>query len=149
VLESELRKAKNTATNAEKARKADLAQCKLRYEQRVAAIGDEIKSVQAQLTRYKRERDTYKQMLEGAQKTITELKSARSRKQSSSSIGKSDEVRRPATAVLQNLFQVLLQALIFNVAYLLGDSGRIHYINIVSFLMHFLTLVGEPESLFN
>ncbi|XP_011496376.1 PREDICTED: protein MLP1 [Ceratosolen solmsi marchali] len=91
VLESELKKAKNTAANAEKARKADLAQCKLRYEQRVAAIGDEIKSIQAQLTRYKRERDTYKQMLEGAQKSIAELKSTRPRKSSTSSIGKSDE----------------------------------------------------------
>ena len=94
ALDSELRKTKNALVNAEKARKAELAQCKMRYEQRVTAIGDEIKSIQAQLTRYKRERDTYKQMLEGAQKTIAELKSARSRRASATSSGKStDEVR--------------------------------------------------------
>lgn len=64
----------------------------MRYEQRVNAITDEIKSIQAQLTRYKRERDTYKQMLEGAQKTIAELKT-RPRRTSTTSTGKStDEV---------------------------------------------------------
>lgn len=91
ALESELRKAKNAAINAEKARKADLAQCKMRYEQRITAISDEIKSIQAQLTRYKRERDTYKQMLEGAQKTIAGLKSVRTRRQSTTSTGKSTD----------------------------------------------------------
>lgn len=92
ALEAELRKTKNTLANAERARKADLAQTKLRYEQRVTAIGDEIKTIQTQLARYKRERDTYKQMLEGAQKTIGDLKSVRPRRPSSASTGKSSEV---------------------------------------------------------
>lgn len=92
ALEAELRKTKNALANAEKARKADIAQTKLRYEQRVTAIGDEIKTIQTQLSRYKRERDTYKQMLEGAQKTIGELKSVRPRRPSSASTGKSSEV---------------------------------------------------------
>lgn len=91
ALESELRKSKNAVANAEKARKADLAQCKMRYEQRITAITDEIKSIQAQLSRYKRERDTYKQMLEGAQKTIAELKTVRPRRQSTTSTGKSTD----------------------------------------------------------
>ena len=92
ALESELRKAKNAITNAEKAKKADLAQCKLQYEHRIGAINEEIQSIKTQLTRYKKERDTYKHMVDTAQKTIAELKSARQRKHSGASTGKSDDV---------------------------------------------------------
>ncbi|XP_015588016.1 titin homolog [Cephus cinctus] len=91
ALESELRKAKNALSNADRLRKADLAQCKMRYEHRITAINDEIQSIQNQLSRYKRERDTYKHMLEGAQKTIADLKTVRQRRQSTTSTGKSDE----------------------------------------------------------
>ncbi|XP_006615410.1 rootletin isoform X3 [Apis dorsata] len=90
ALESEIRKLKNALENMEKAKKADLAQCKMRYEHRITAINDEIQAIQNQLSRYKRERDTYKHMLEGAQKTIAELKSAKD-KQSNAPSGKSDE----------------------------------------------------------
>ncbi|EZA60068.1 hypothetical protein X777_13893 [Ooceraea biroi] len=91
ALESEIRKLKNALSNTEKAKKADLAQCKMRYEHRITAINDEIQAIQNQLSRYKRERDTYKHMLEGAQKTIGELKSTRQGRQSNASSGKSDE----------------------------------------------------------
>lgn len=92
ALESELRKLKNTLANAEKAKKADLAQCKLQYEHRIVAINDEIQSIKTQLSRYKRERDMYKTMLDAAQKSIAELKTARQRKHSGASTGKSDDV---------------------------------------------------------
>ncbi|XP_032669574.1 golgin IMH1-like isoform X2 [Odontomachus brunneus] len=91
ALESEIQKLKNALTNTEKAKKTDLAQCKMRYEHRITAINDEIQAIQSQLSRYKRERDTYKHMLEGAQKTIGELKSTRQGRLSSASSGKSDE----------------------------------------------------------
>ncbi|XP_034950185.1 protein MLP1 homolog isoform X2 [Chelonus insularis] len=91
ALDTELRKTKNALVEAEKTRKTDLAQCKMRYEQRIKAINDEIQSIQNQLSRYKRERDTYKHMLEGAQRTIAELKSTRQRRPSTTSTGKSDE----------------------------------------------------------
>lgn len=91
ALETELRKAKTALSNADKVRKSDLAQCKMRYEHRITAINDEIKSIQNQLSRYKRERDTYKHMLEGAQRTIGDLKTVRKRRQSTTSTGKSDE----------------------------------------------------------
>ncbi|XP_011863436.1 PREDICTED: GRIP and coiled-coil domain-containing protein 2 isoform X2 [Vollenhovia emeryi] len=91
ALESEIRKLKNALANTEKAKKADLAQCKMRYEHRITAINDEIQAIQNQLSRYKRERDTYKHMLEGAQKTIGELKSTRQGRLSNASSGKSDE----------------------------------------------------------
>jgi len=64
----------------------------MRYEHRITAINDEIQAIQNQLSRYKRERDTYKHMLEGAQKTIGELKSTRQGRQSNASSGRSDEV---------------------------------------------------------
>lgn len=92
ALDIELRKSQSMLADAVKLRKTDLAECKMRYENRIRAINDEIQSVQNQLLRYKRERDTYKHMLEGAQKTIGNLKSAtRQRKQSTNSIGKSDD----------------------------------------------------------
>ncbi|XP_050589212.1 uncharacterized protein LOC126921520 isoform X6 [Bombus affinis] len=97
ALESEIRKLKNALENMEKAKKADLAQCKMRYEHRITAINDEIQAIQNQLSRYKRERDTYKHMLEGAQKTIAELKSAKGR-QSNASSGKSDEEEELSSA---------------------------------------------------
>ncbi|XP_014208192.1 GRIP and coiled-coil domain-containing protein 2 isoform X1 [Copidosoma floridanum] len=104
ALESELRKSKLALENAEKLRKTELAQSKLRYEQRIQAISDEIKSIQAQLTRYKRERDTYKQMLEGAQRTIGELKSnARPRRQSNASTGASTEDEEVSSAIRAQL----------------------------------------------
>ncbi|XP_043248783.1 trichohyalin isoform X3 [Colletes gigas] len=90
ALESEIRKLKNTLEHTEKSKKTDLAQCKMRYEHRITAINDEIQAIQNQLSRYKRERDTYKHMLEGAQKTIAELKSSRGRPSNASST-KSDE----------------------------------------------------------
>lgn len=83
---------KTSLTNLEKAKKADIAQCKMHYEQRITAITDEMQSLQNQLSRYKRERDTYKHMLEGAQRTIADLKSVRQRKQSITNSEKSDEV---------------------------------------------------------
>ncbi|KAJ8684430.1 hypothetical protein QAD02_020222 [Eretmocerus hayati] len=83
ALESELRKTRNALENADRARKAELAACKLRYEQRVSAIGEELKGLQTQLARYKRERDTYRQMLDGAQKSIAELKGSSGRRSSS------------------------------------------------------------------
>lgn len=92
ALDAELRKTKSLLADAEKARKTDLAQCKMRYEHRIKAINDEIQSIQNQLSRYKRERDTYKHMMEGAQKTIAELKATRQRRPSTTSTGKSDEV---------------------------------------------------------
>ncbi|XP_020296527.1 golgin IMH1-like isoform X2 [Pseudomyrmex gracilis] len=98
ALESEIRKLKNALANTEKAKKADLAQCKMRYEHRITAINDEIQAIQNQLSRYKRERDTYKHMLEGAQKTIGELKSTRQGRLSNASSGKSDEDEETARA---------------------------------------------------
>ncbi|CAK9829077.1 Protein SOGA3 [Anthophora retusa] len=100
AYETEIRKLKNALENMEKAKKADLAQCKMRYEHRISAINDEIQAIQNQLSRYKRERDTYKHMLEGAQKTIAELKSTRGKQSNTSSAKPEEDEEVSTTSVL-------------------------------------------------
>lgn len=50
--------------NEEHARKIEVAALKVRYENHIAAISDELKDVQSQLMRFKHERDNYKHLLE-------------------------------------------------------------------------------------
>lgn len=54
--------------NEEKGRKVEIAALKLRYENHIATISEEQKDIQAQLARFKHERNTYKQLLENQQK---------------------------------------------------------------------------------
>lgn len=60
--------------SVEKSRKTDLAELKMRYESQINIVNGELQSLQNQVLRFKREKDTYKHMLESAQKTIGELK---------------------------------------------------------------------------
>lgn len=94
AMEKEIKELKIRLSNAEKTKKTDLAQCKMRYDSQIVAINDELKSLQAQVTRFKRERDTYKHMLEGAQKTIGDLKAptVKSGRENRNSISSLDEV---------------------------------------------------------
>lgn len=46
----------------------------MRYEGQITILNDEMHSLHAQVSRFKREKDTYKHMLESAQKTIGDLK---------------------------------------------------------------------------
>lgn len=94
ALEREIKELKSCLNNAEKSKKTDLAHCKMRYDSQIATINEELKTLQGQVTRFKRERDTYKHMLEGAQKTIGELKVLTSRpgKEKRSSVSGFDEV---------------------------------------------------------
>jgi hypothetical protein len=48
----------------------------MRYDSRVALISEEMTSLQSQVAKFKRERDSHRHMLEAAQKTIGELRSA-------------------------------------------------------------------------
>lgn len=105
TLELEIQKLKTNLANLEKSKKADVAQCKMHYEHRVSAISDEMQSLQNQLSRYKRERDTYKHMLEGAQRTIADLKTSRHRKQSITNSEKSDEDEESSKANILGLEQ--------------------------------------------
>ncbi|CAG9760336.1 unnamed protein product [Ceutorhynchus assimilis] len=74
AMENEIRQLRIKLNNAEKARKADVAECKMRYDGQLNAVNQELQSLQNQVSRFKRERDNYKHMLETAQKTMGELR---------------------------------------------------------------------------
>lgn len=94
AMEKEMKELRLRLSDVEKTKKADLAQCKMRYDSQIVAINQELKSLQAQVTRFKRERDTYKHMLEGAQKTIGDLKTptGKTNRENRNSITSFDEV---------------------------------------------------------
>lgn len=108
AMEKEIKELKSRLNNAEKAKKADLAQCKMRYDSQIVAISDELKSLQAQVTRFKRERDTYKHMLEGAQKTIGDLKTpaGKASRENRNSISSFDEVGASFSYLLLRLLKL-------------------------------------------
>lgn len=60
----------------EKSKKLELGDCKLRYDNQISIVNGELQLLQGQVMRFKRERDTYKHMLESAQKTIGDLKNS-------------------------------------------------------------------------
>lgn len=70
----------------ERSKKIEVSELKLRYDNRVSVISDELTMVQGQVSRFKRERDTFKHMLEAAQKTISDLKVAGATPRSSLSL---------------------------------------------------------------
>lgn len=52
--------------NEEQARKTEVAALKVRYDNRISVLSEELKNSQFQTLRFKRERDSYKQMSETA-----------------------------------------------------------------------------------
>ena len=46
----------------------------MKYDTKQKALTEEVSTLNSHMSKYRRERDTYKEMLDGAQKTITELK---------------------------------------------------------------------------
>ncbi|EEB17139.1 Centromeric protein E, putative [Pediculus humanus corporis] len=73
-LEMQLREAQTKLAVEEKNYKTDMAALKLRYENRVNLISGELQASQNHLSRFKRERDNYKHMLEEAQMQMANLK---------------------------------------------------------------------------
>ncbi|KAF7281936.1 hypothetical protein GWI33_004055 [Rhynchophorus ferrugineus] len=74
AMEKEIKQLRLKLNSADKSKKSDVAECKMRYESQLSLVNKELQSLQNQVMRFKRERDTYKHMLESAQKTIGELK---------------------------------------------------------------------------
>ncbi|XP_017771201.1 PREDICTED: myosin-2 heavy chain isoform X2 [Nicrophorus vespilloides] len=70
----EIRELKARLASVEKSKKGDLTELKMRYESQITILNEEMQSLHTQVSRFKRERDTYKHMLESAQKTIGDLK---------------------------------------------------------------------------
>ncbi|CAG9816740.1 unnamed protein product [Phaedon cochleariae] len=74
AMEKEMKQLRMKVNTLEKNKKSDLAELKMRYESQINVMNGELQSLQNQVVRFKREKDTYKHMLETAQKTIGELK---------------------------------------------------------------------------
>lgn len=71
--------------------KSEVASTRLRYEQQVNTLQTELSSIQRQCERFKKDRDSYKQLLEAAQKNIGELKQNRKSYTSTSSGDEDDK----------------------------------------------------------
>ena len=93
----------------EKSHRNEIAQVKLRHEQQLALKAEEVSSIQSQLSRAKRERDTYRQMVDSAQRAIAELKSRDSsnRRESISGLEEAATGARAAVIGLQERVQAL------------------------------------------
>ncbi|CAH1255951.1 unnamed protein product [Diabrotica balteata] len=74
AMEKEMKQLRVKLNSLEKSKKSDLAELKMRYESQINVVNGELQSLQNQVIRFKREKDTYKHMLETAQKTIGDLK---------------------------------------------------------------------------
>lgn len=61
-------------TAAEKTQKTELTKIKMKYDSKLKAMTEEVSTLTQHMTKYRRERDTYKEMLDGTQRTIAELK---------------------------------------------------------------------------
>lgn len=91
ALEKDIKALKQQLESVEMQSKAEVAATRLRYEQQANHLQAELGSLQRQCERFKRDRDTFKQLLEGAQKTISDLKQNRKSIQSISSSGDEDD----------------------------------------------------------
>ncbi|CAK1601878.1 unnamed protein product [Parnassius mnemosyne] len=100
-LERELAAMNSRLEQADKARKSELADTKMRYEGQMNTMREELKSLHNQVSRFRRERDNYKQMLEAAQKTMEELKTSGKRTQRASISSTDEEEYKNKVAVLE------------------------------------------------
>ncbi|KAL5282113.1 SOGA3 family protein [Megaselia abdita] len=89
-LENEIRTLRRKLEAAELSGKSESAAIRLRYEQQVSKLNSENSSMQKQCERFKKDRDTFKQLLESAQKKISDLKSNNTGRISRNSIHSSD-----------------------------------------------------------
>ncbi|XP_025831501.1 myosin heavy chain, cardiac muscle isoform isoform X2 [Agrilus planipennis] len=107
AMEKEIKQLKAKLLTVEKSKRTDLTECKIRYESQMKHINEEIKTLQSQVTRFKRERDTFKHLLESAQKTIGDLKAnpinRKDSRGSSSSLDELEESRTKIAALEQQI----------------------------------------------
>ncbi|KAK8745425.1 hypothetical protein OTU49_000183 [Cherax quadricarinatus] len=69
-----IRELRAKLTSTEKTHKSDLTKIKMKYDSKLKAMTEEVSTLTQHMTKYRRERDTYKEMLDGTQRTIAELK---------------------------------------------------------------------------
>ncbi|XP_037957255.1 myosin-2 heavy chain isoform X4 [Teleopsis dalmanni] len=99
-LEAEIKSLKLKLENSELQLKSEVASTRLRYEQQVKTLNGELTSMQRSCEKFKKDRDTFKQMLESAQKKIGELKANTTGRHSRSSMHSSDDDDKSKIAYL-------------------------------------------------
>ena len=68
-MEQKLNESKKQLTSLEKEHKSEMNNLKLKYDGKIAVMQEEIASVKAQASKYRRERETYKEEAEAAKKS--------------------------------------------------------------------------------
>ncbi|XP_022117432.2 golgin subfamily A member 4 isoform X2 [Pieris rapae] len=90
-LEREMSTLNSRLEQMEKARKNEISETKMRYEEQMNTMREELKSLHNQVSRFKRERDNYKQMLDSAQKAMSDMKNGNKSKTPRNSISSTDD----------------------------------------------------------
>merc|ERR1712045_287274 len=67
-LEGKLNEAKKTLSKTEREHTSELNNVKIKYDGKIAVMSEEIASLKAQSSKYRREREHYKEMADSAQK---------------------------------------------------------------------------------
>merc|ERR1719334_2288579 len=70
----EIEELKKALASEQKERKSDVNNTKMKYDSKIAIMTEEIHALKSQSSKYRRERETYKEMFEGVQKKLTESK---------------------------------------------------------------------------
>merc|ERR1740123_1798672 len=73
----ELEDLKKQLATAEKENKSATNNIKMKYDSKIAIMTEEIHALKSQSSKYRRERETYKEMFEGVQKKLTDTKSGK------------------------------------------------------------------------
>merc|ERR1712088_851026 len=68
---------KKQLASEQKERKSDLNNTKMKYDSKIAIMTEEVHVLKYQSAKYRRERETYKEMFEGVQKKLTDTKSGK------------------------------------------------------------------------
>ncbi|KAL1376489.1 hypothetical protein pipiens_004377 [Culex pipiens pipiens] len=102
-LEQELKKMHLQLETAEMNVKSEVAATRLRYEQQVTNLHNELTGLQRQCERFKRDRDTFKQLVEAAQKQIGDMKANRRSLASVTSTSSDDDDKSKIVALEQQI----------------------------------------------
>ncbi|XP_036321036.1 myosin-7B isoform X1 [Rhagoletis pomonella] len=100
-LQAEIKTLKTKLQNSELQLKSEVASTRLRYEQQVKNLSGELTSMQRQCEKFKKDRDSFKQLLESAQKKIGDLKASSTGRQSRGSMHSSDDDDKSKIAYLE------------------------------------------------
>lgn len=73
-LDTTIRDLRTKLSSAEKMHKTELTKLKMKYDSKLKATTEEVSTLSHHMTKYRRERDTYKEMLDGAQRSLAEMK---------------------------------------------------------------------------